>query len=122
MVRQGFFIGELIDLYTNRMGCTIYEKTIRNRSPTYIRRAIGAVYWEEKLERADGADRSPHGEVFISIPSLSAGNYVPKTDDRIVGEIITDEQPPNTALTITAVSDLRFGSDAVRHIEVTAKC
>lgn len=122
MVRQDFFIGELIDLYTNRMGCTIYEKTIRNRSPTYIHRTIGAVYWEEKLERADGADRSSHGEVFISIPALSAGSYVPKTDDRIVGEIITDEQPPNTALTITAVSDFRFGSGAVRHIEVTAKC
>ena len=63
-----------------------------------------------------------HGEVFISIPALSAGSYVPKTDDRIVGEIITDEQPPNTALTITAVSDLRFGSGAGQHIEVTAKC
>ena len=108
-------------MFTNREGCTLYEKTIHNRAPTFIRRELGAVYWEEKQEQNSGADRSPRNEVFVSIPVTSVKGYIPQKDDRIVGEIISDEQPPNTAMTIMSVSDFLYGSPSAQHIEVIAK-
>lgn len=107
-------------MYTNREGCTIYEKTVQNRAPTYIRHVTGAVYAETKSAQANGSDRNPDDEVFISIPETSAA-YVPKKDDRIVCGVTDDKQPPVTAMTVVSVRDLRFGSPFVRHIEVTAK-
>lgn len=97
-------------MYTNRPGCTVYEKTIQNRAPTYIRHELGAVYWEEKQEQQSGADRRPQNKAFISIPITSLGDYIPKKDDRIVGEIVSDEQPQKNAMTIMSVSDFRYGS------------
>ena len=108
-------------MFTNRAGCTIYEKTVQNRAPTYVRREVGAVYWEDTQEQDSGADRKPQNKAFISIPITSIGSYLPKKGDRIVGEIIGAEQPPDTAMTINAVSDFRFGSPVTQHIEVTAE-
>lgn len=107
-------------MFTNREGCTIYEKTVQNRAPTYIRHVTGAVYVETKLSQENGSDRKPDNEIFISIPAKSV-TYVPKTNDRIVCGIIDDEQPPPTAMTVISVQDLRFGSAFVQHIEVKAK-
>ena len=107
-------------MFTNREGCTLYEKTIHNRAPTYVRRVLGAVYWEETQKQNDGKDRSPKNAVFISIPVSSLGSCVPKKDDRIVDEIIDDEKPPDDAVTIMSVSDYCYGSPAAQHIEVTA--
>ncbi len=108
-------------MFTNRAGCTIYEKTIQNRAPTYTCHELGAIYWEDTQEQDNGADRKPHNKAFISIPVTSIGSYLPKKGDRIIGEIIGDEQPPDTAMTIKAVSDFRFGSPVTQHIEVTAE-
>ena len=108
-------------MFTNRAGCTIYEKTIQNRAPTYTRRELGAVYWEGTQKQNNGTDRTPQNNAFISIPVTSIGNYLPKKGDRIVDELIADEQPPDTAMTIKAVSDFRFGSPVTQHIEVTAE-
>ena len=107
-------------MFTNRPGCTIYEKTVQNRAPTYIRHEVGAVYWEETLIEGDGKDRSPRNDVLINIPEASS-NYMPKTDDRICPEIIPDLTPPSGALTIYSVSDRRYGSSRVRHIELKAR-
>ena len=107
-------------MFTNRDGCTVYEKTVQNRSPTYIRHVTGAVYAETTSAQESGSDRKPDNEIFISIPADSVA-YVPKTDDRIVCSIIDDEQPPVTAMTIISVQDRRYGSPFVQHIEVKAK-
>lgn len=107
-------------MFTNRKGCTIYEKTVQNRAPTYIRHVTGEVYAETNFSQENGSDRKADNGLFVSIPAKSV-TYVPKTDDRIVCGIIDDEQPPLTAMTIMSVQDLRFGSPSVRHIEVKAK-
>ncbi len=107
-------------MFTNRKGCTIYEKTVRNREPTYIRHTTGAIYWEETLKEHSGSDRSPQNEIFISIPENSS-DYLPKPDDRVIGEIILNELPPKHSFIIISVSDRRYGSAKVRHIEVRAK-
>lgn len=107
-------------MFTNRKGCTIYEKTVRNRELTYIRHTTGAVYLETSSGQESGSDRKPDNGIFISIPEASL-SYVPKPDDRIVCDMIDDEQPPVTAMTIMSVDDRRYGSSFVWHIEVKAK-
>lgn len=107
-------------MYTNRPGCTIYEKTVQNRAPTYIRHETGPVYWEETQKEGDGKDRAPHNEALINIPEKSS-DYMPKTDDRIVPEIIGDKHPPDNAMTIVSASDRRYGSHNVRHISLKAR-
>lgn len=107
-------------MFTNRNGCTIYEKTTHNRAPTYIRHTTGAVYVETVSAQRNGSDRKPDNEIFISIPADHV-TYVPKTDDRIVCGIIEDEQPPAKAMAVITVKDFRYGSPFVKHIEVTAK-
>lgn len=107
-------------MYTNRPGCTIYEKTGRNRAPTYIRHETKDIFWENRIGQESGSDRAPKNSAFISIP-VDSIDYEPKADDRIVGSIITDELPPPTAMTIMSVQDFRYGSPAVRHWEVTAE-
>lgn len=107
-------------MFTNKNGCTIYEKTVQNRAPTYIRHVTGAVYVETTSAQENGSDRTPDNEIFISIPADSV-TYVPKTDDRIVCGIVDDEQPPQTATTIMSVQDFRYGSPFIQHIEAKAK-
>lgn len=107
-------------MFTNKEGCTIYEKTVQNRAPTYIRHVTGAVYAETISAQENGSDRTPDNGLFISIP-VDSVTYVPKADDRIVCGIVDDEQPPTTAMTIMSVQDFRFGSPFIQHIEVKAK-
>lgn len=107
-------------MITNRKGCTIYEKTVQNRAPTYIRHTTGAIWLESSSGQDGGSDRKPDNGIFISIPETSL-SYVPKPGDLVIGDIISDEQPPAAALTIMSVKDLRHGSPAVRHIEVNAE-
>lgn len=107
-------------MFTNKKGCTIYEKIIQNRSPTYIKHNVGAVYYENSLGEKSGKDRVPDNSALVIIPEKST-DYFPKTDDKIVIDIVADEQPPTTAMTITKVQDFRYGSADSRHIEVTAE-
>lgn len=107
-------------MYTNIEGCTIYEMTKVNRAPAYVRHVTGRVYWQPSVGESGGKDRSEQDNIFVSVPKAST-DYLPKTDDRIVGSIIEDSQPPQTAYTITNVKDLRYGSQKVQHIELTAR-
>lgn len=107
-------------MFTNRKGCTIYEKTLQNRAPTYIRHTTGEVYLESSSGQKNGSDRKPDNGIFVSIPETSL-SYIPKRSDLIIDDIIDDEQPPVTAMTIISVKDHRYGSAAVRHIEVNAE-
>lgn len=107
-------------MFTNRKGCTIYEKTVHNRAPTYIRHTTGEVYLESSSGQKNGSDRKPDNGIFVSIPETSL-SYIPKRSDLIIDDIIDDEQPPVTAMTIMSVKDFRYGSPSVRHIEVNAE-
>ena len=107
-------------MFTNREGCTIYERTVQNRSPVFIRHETARIYYEETKGQKEGKDREPENKVLVIIPD-GATEYIPKTGDKIVGEIISDETPPVSAFTIFDVRDLRFGSAQSSHIEVTAK-
>lgn len=103
-------------MFTNCEGCTIYEKTVVNRAPAYTRHTTGRIYWQSSFGESSGKDRTPKKSVFVNIPEAST-DYLPKEDDRVVNGIIEGAAPPNTALTITNVKDLRFGKK-VRHIEL----
>lgn len=107
-------------MFTNKSGCTVYERTVRNRSPAFVRHETGAVYWEEKRSQENGADRTPQNEVFVCISKMSA-EYVPKIGDKIVCRIISDESPPDNSFTVMSARDFCYGSPAVQHWEVTAK-
>lgn len=108
-------------MFTNTEGCTVWEKTVQNRAPTYIRHETGAVYCEDTDAQSDGKDRSPDDKMLIVIPAVNLGGYIPKPDDRIIRGIVPDSQPPQTAMTVMQIKDFRYGSPHVQHIEVTAK-
>lgn len=113
-------------MFTNRKGCTVYEKTVQNRSPTFIRHEIKNIYWEDmqsqELNGQRGNNyRTSENEALIFIPEISIQEYSPKVGDKIVGEIIPDDNPPDNSMTIMTVKNFRFGSPAVRHLEVTAQ-
>lgn len=107
-------------MFTNKSGCTVYEKTVHNRAPTFIRHETGAVYWEDAKSQESGSDRTPQNSVFVSVP-VDNIDFVPKVGDKIVCGIIPDLQPPATAMTIMSIEDFRYGSRSVQHWEVTAK-
>jgi len=105
-------------MFTNCEGCTIYEKTVVNRAPVYIRHTTtGPIYWQPDEGQMDGKDKKPQKKVFVNMPATSV-DYVPKVDDRVVCGIINDTAPPPDALTVDNVKDLRYGSPRVQHIEM----
>lgn len=109
-------------MFTNTACCTVWEKTLNGRNQTYIRHVTGAVYWEDQVgENTDGENRSPRHHALIIIHTSQIGDYLPKADDRILRGSSADLMPPKGALTVADVKDFQFGSDAVQHIEVTAK-
>lgn len=110
-------------MFTNAV-CTVWEKTVQNRAPIYIRHELGAVYWEntdgqEVTQSGNGTSRTSTDAAFLCIPETSL-TYVPKPDDRIMSGVCTDEKPPQTALTVLFVRDFRHGSTRMRHLEVRA--
>ena len=113
-------------MFTNRENCTVWQKTTADRAPAYIRHEFGAYYHEityaQETDRIRSVSHEPAGTAFFCIPAESVTDgYLPKTDDRILDGICTDNSPPGHALTVTVCKDFRYGSPCVRHIEVTAK-
>lgn len=108
-------------MFTNKPACTIWEKTVENRAPVYIRHVMGPVYWEDTNgETVNGITRNPDDRI-LCIAHTSSVTYMPKPDDKIMDGEINDLTPPRTALTVTAVKDFRYGTPDVQHIEVTAR-
>lgn len=113
-------------MFTNKNSCTVYERTVQNRSPTFVRHEIKNIYWEgvksQKISGTQGNNyRISQDEVLIFIPENSLSNYVPKVSDKIVEDLIFSEKPPENALTIMTVKNFLYGSPSVRHLEVTAE-
>lgn len=108
-------------MFTNQNACTVYEKTMVNRTPAYNRHVIAPVYWEETQgEGRQGTNRNPEDGALCIIPGKSLTGYIPQADDRIVRGICEASPPPQDALTVMKVRDFQYGSQAVRHLEVRA--
>lgn len=43
-------------MFTNKKGCTIYEKILKNHENIYVRHKIGAVYWENSFGEKSGKE------------------------------------------------------------------
>lgn len=102
----------------------MYREKAVDFSPVWERYVIPNVYWEcTRGEAASGKGTEHSNEVFVSIPAASVSEYIPKCGDIIV-KGITDkdcrEIDVNDRYKINSVSDCRYGSPAVWHIEVTA--
>lgn len=109
-------------MFTNSPAVTVWEKTVVNRAPAYIRHQTGAAYWEDTHgETVNGITRNPDDRALMIVSAANLGDYMPKTDDRIMRGEIADAQPPKDAMTVTSVKDFRYGSPKVQHIEVTAR-
>ena len=104
---------------TNRPACTIWEKTVVNHAPAFVRHGLGAVWWEDV--RGQKQNRDPEDGVFINIPARSLFDYIPKKDDRIMPGNISGNSPPKAALTVMHVRDCLHGSATVQHVEVKAE-
>lgn len=107
-------------MFTNRPGCTVWEKTKSGREPAYVRHVLGPCYWQPSHGETGGADRAPQNDDFVSLPAASV-TYLPKKDDRIADSITEAATPPADALTVKNVKDLRYGSPRVQHVEITAR-
>lgn len=107
-------------MFTNRKCCTIWESTVVDRTPTYIRHETGRVYWEDVVGQSNqGSDAcAPADSVFLSIPEASLNGYIPKKDDRVMDGSIDDDKPPMNALTVMSVRNCLHGSKTVQHVEV----
>lgn len=109
-------------MFTNRPSCTIWEQTVIDRSPAWVRHVTGAVYWQGcDAQRLAGTERRPEDRALCIIHRDSIGLYIPKPDDRILPGTVETDRPPADALTVVTIKDFLFGSDAVQHIEVEAE-
>ena len=109
-------------MFTNTPAVTVWEKTVVNHAPAYVRHQTGAAYWEDTDgETVSGTSRRPDDKILMIASAANLGGYLPKTDDRIMNGENSAAHPPETALTVTSVKDFRYGSASVQHIEVTAK-
>ena len=108
-------------MFTNKIGCTVYEKTVQNHEEAYVRHFIPLVYWENtKAQIMSGTTMVQADAVFCAIPSSSLSDYTPKRDDVIVCGRCEDEESPEEGRTIMQVDDFLYGSCDVQHLEVTA--
>lgn len=109
-------------MYTNKVGCTVYERAVENRMEKYIRHFISAIYWEDTVAQVQvGTSMKQQDSVLCIIPSASISEYVPKKDDLLVCGRCEAEAPPENARVIMTVCDFRHGSNDVQHLEVTAQ-
>lgn len=112
-------------MLTNCEGITIYREETNDFTPTWKRHIIKNVYWEDTQGAAEsGKGMQRNNDVFISIPAASISDYIPHAGDAIVkgiADIDYRDVPAEKRYTINSVSDFRYGSPAVQHIEVTAK-
>lgn len=108
---------------TNIPAVTVWEKTLVNRAPAYIRHELGACYWEDNRRQSVQADdvRKPDDSIFLAVPVGSITDYVPKKDDRVMPGNISDAAPPSAALTVMQVKNFLYASAMMQHLEVTAK-
>ena len=104
-------------MFTNCPCLTIYEKTVVDRAPAYVRHITADVYWQPFIGQTDGKERTPDAKIFVNIPAAST-DYLPKRDDRVVKGECVDTAPPNDAYAVMSVRDLRYGSPKVQHIEL----
>lgn len=109
-------------MYTNKIGCTVYERTVgADRMEAYKRHFIPTIYWEDvRGQSATGNGMQQADSVYCCIPAASLSDFIPQPDDLIVCGRCEDDEPPKECRTIMSVDDFRYGSRAVQHLEVAA--
>lgn len=108
-------------MFVNKIGCTVYEKTVKNRMEAYVPHFIPAVYWEDTVAQVQtGTSMKQQDQIWCCIPASSLSDYLPQKADIIACGRCESDTPPSNSRTITAVEDYRYGSADVQHIEVTA--
>lgn len=140
--------GGVTDIYTNA-DCTLYNKSLdkKLRVDTWHRTVIKGVYWEDTVGQKLSKNITNDCNAFIIIPhnaDFGGKHYVkPKeydgssdtftfaANDVIIRGICENEinqeftlkqfHALDDAHTIMSADDFRYGSDEVRHMEVTAK-
>ena len=107
-------------MFTNTKVITVFHKTtdIEKRLPVWEKHLFYDVYWENcsgQSEEDGGVEEN--NEILCIIPEQSLKNFIPCKDDFIcLGDV-----EEKGSLSIMSVKDFRYGSEKVRHIEVTAK-
>ena len=110
-------------MYTNKIGCTVYERKVgADRMETYARHFIPTIYWEDVRGQAQSGTGTmkQQDSVRCIIPDSSLSGYIPKRNDRIFCGRCNNAEPPENCRTVMEVKDFRYGSPEVQHIEVTA--
>ena len=72
-------------MYTNKIGCTVFARTVgKDRMEQYVRHFFPAIYWEDmKGQSQSGTSMKQQDSVLCIIPAASVSGYVPKRSDRI---------------------------------------
>jgi hypothetical protein len=104
---------------TNIPALTIWEVTLIDRAPAYIRHELGAAYWEDTRGQSEHG-REPDDHVFLAIHADNV-TYLPKKEDRVLPGSVDSAAPPRGALTVMQVKDFRYGSTMMQHVEVILK-
>ena len=109
-------------MYTNKIGCTVYERTVgKDRMEAYVRHFFPTIYGEDvRGQTQSGTSMKQQDSVLCIIPASSLSGYLPKRSDRIFCGRCSDAEPPEECRTVMEVKDFRYGSAGVQHIEVTA--
>ena len=110
-------------MYTNKIGCTVYEKTVgEDRMESYVRHFIPTIYWEDtRGQTQSSTSMKQQDSVLCIIPASSLSDYIPKRSDQIYCGRCKNPQPPKDGCrTVMEVKDFRYGSPEVWHLEVTA--
>lgn len=112
-------------MFTNCNAVTIYEKIVgADGFPAYLAHSIRMVYWEQCTgqtanQTAQKSTMAQSHSIYLAIPAASLSDYSPKHGD-LIAKGMRDVPPPTDSYTVMTVTDCRYGSAAVQHIEVTA--
>ena len=83
-------------MFTNKIGCTVFERTVgKDRMEQYVRHFFPAIYWEDmKGQSQSGTSMKQQDSVLCIIPAASVSGYIPKRSDRILCGRCTAAEPP----------------------------
>lgn len=110
-------------MFTNTKIITVFHKTVdpEKRLPEWEKYLFYDVYWENcSAQSEENKGMGESNLILCIIPKKSIKNFIPCKDDFIApGDIEKLENAEK--FTVMDVKNFLYGSENVRHIEVTAK-
>lgn len=107
-------------MFTNTKIITVFHKVTdtEKRLPVWEKHLFCDVYWENcSAQSEENKGMGESNQILCIIPEKSVKDFIPCKDDKIA---VGDVESPD-GLTVMDVKNFRYGSENVRHIEVTAK-